>query len=720
MEVRGIKGSGIAALAASIAIFAVAAPTAGAASFSVTGTADGLSACTAGSCPTLRSAVAAANTTGGTNTITLPAGTYTLTPASGEIKITNGDKLTVNGAGAGQTIIDGNATSRIFRLTGQGTSLSISGVTLQHGAPQKNASGGAIEDNAYGNHQITIDKSTLTHNSVTGWGSGGAIDSLGNGAVTVTDSTISGNTAQWGPGGGVAAKNLTMSGSTVNGNSTTGGLGGGIFLYAPYYCYFCGNPVADGNQASVTPSPSIVNSTIVGNSTGSDGGTGGGIMVSLYRYYDAPVHSAPTQPDKNSQVGGLITIVHDTIVGNHAGWGGGNIVDWSYTSVALQASIVGVGTPNNCSMWWSAIDDGSNMFFDAANNPTPTDNCFDSEDFTFAPNDILAGSLPLVNGPGLETDSSGKFALGDNGGPTQTIALLPGSPAIDAEIALPLGLAGVHGHAADVAKTFCADVIGLPVTTDQRGAQRPDVNATNCDIGAFESGAAPLALTGSVAPNPGAVDKPLVYAFTVTNNGPSFATHSTFSATLPPGTTFNSATPSQGSCVATSATTVDCALGVIPDGTANVTISVTPHAAGTSYAVTGTASDRESGASAPLTLSANVPANAVANGTTTTAPSIAPKPSTQVHACVSRRDFPIHVQHLRRLHITSATVYVNGLAVRTVRGKHLTAPIDLRQLPKGTFTITIVAHQRSGHVLRGKRTYHTCTSKLAGHRHLYL
>jgi uncharacterized repeat protein (TIGR01451 family) len=720
MEVRGIKGSGIAALAASITIFAAAAPTAGAAGFSVTGTADGTSACTAGSCPTLRSAVAAANAAApGTNTITLPAGTYTLTPASGEIRITNGDRLTVNGAGAGLTIIDGNTTSRIFRLTGQGTSLSISGVTLQHGAPQTNASGGAIEDNAYGDHQITVDKSTLTHNSVTGYGSGGAIDSLGNGAVTVTDSTISGNTAQLGSGGGVAAKHLTMSGSTVNGNSTTGSLGGGIFIYTPYNCFpYCVDPVhADGNQASVTTSPSIVNSTIVGNSTGNDGGAGGGIAVSFLRYLDSPVHSAPTQPDKNVQVGGLISIVHDTIVGNNAGWNGGNIFDLSYTSVALQASIVGVGTPTNCAMWGTPIDYGSNMFFDAPNNPTPTDNCFDSEEFTFAPNDILAGSLPLVNGPGLETDSSGKFVLGDNGGPTQTIALLvPSSPAIDAETTLPLGLAGVKGHAADVVKTFCADVIGLPVTTDQRGAQRPDVYGTNCDIGAFESGAAPLALTGSVAPNPGAIDKPLVYAFTVNNNGPSFATHSTFSATLPSGTTFNSATPSQGSCATPTPTTVDCTLGVIPDGTASVSISVTPHAAG-SYAVTGTASDRESGASAPLTLSANVPVN----GTTTTVPSkIAPKPSTQVHACVSRRNFPIHVQHLRRLHIVSATVYVNGLAVRTVRGKQLTAPIDLRQLPKGTFTITIVAHPRNGHALSGKRTYHTCTTRLAGHKHLYL
>ena len=51
--------------------------------------------------------------------------------------------------------------------------------------------------------------------------------------------------------------------------------------------------------------------------------------------------------------------------------------------------------------------------------------------------------------------------LADNGGPTQTMALLPGSPAINAGVAVP------------------------GVTTDQRGVTRPQGNAT--DIGAFES-----------------------------------------------------------------------------------------------------------------------------------------------------------------------------------------------------------------------------------------
>jgi hypothetical protein len=62
--------------------------------------------------------------------------------------------------------------------------------------------------------------------------------------------------------------------------------------------------------------------------------------------------------------------------------------------------------------------------------------------------------------------------LSNNGGPTETIALLDGSPAIDA---IPL---------AD-----CTDQASLPnpIITDQRLFPRPDAGEANCDIGAYES-----------------------------------------------------------------------------------------------------------------------------------------------------------------------------------------------------------------------------------------
>jgi len=62
--------------------------------------------------------------------------------------------------------------------------------------------------------------------------------------------------------------------------------------------------------------------------------------------------------------------------------------------------------------------------------------------------------------------------LANNGGPTPTIALLKGSPAINA---IPLA--------------YCTDADSQPLKTDQRGFKRPA--GTECDIGAFEFGAVP-------------------------------------------------------------------------------------------------------------------------------------------------------------------------------------------------------------------------------------
>jgi hypothetical protein len=68
--------------------------------------------------------------------------------------------------------------------------------------------------------------------------------------------------------------------------------------------------------------------------------------------------------------------------------------------------------------------------------------------------------------------TSGALSLGplaDNGGPTETHALLPGSVAIDM-------IPGVD----------CVDADREPLTTDQRGKPRPETGGTMCDVGALE------------------------------------------------------------------------------------------------------------------------------------------------------------------------------------------------------------------------------------------
>ena len=89
-----------------------------------------------------------------------------------------------------------------------------------------------------------------------------------------------------------------------------------------------------------------------------------------------------------------------------------------------------------------------------------------------------------------------------------------------------------------------------------------------------------LSLTKSDAPDPVLAGQLLTYTLSVANAGPSSAPGVTVTDTLPAGVTFNSATPSQGTCSHSSGT-VTCAMGTIANGQgASVAISVTPQNAG--------------------------------------------------------------------------------------------------------------------------------------------
>ena len=80
---------------------------------------------------------------------------------------------------------------------------------------------------------------------------------------------------------------------------------------------------------------------------------------------------------------------------------------------------------------------------------------------SFSSSTSLAGTDPLL------------APLNSNGGPTQTMALLVGSPAIDL---IPPGINGC----------------GTTIATDQRGVSRPV--GSGCDVGAYEDATAPVQL----------------------------------------------------------------------------------------------------------------------------------------------------------------------------------------------------------------------------------
>jgi plastocyanin len=86
-------------------------------------------------------------------------------------------------------------------------------------------------------------------------------------------------------------------------------------------------------------------------------------------------------------------------------------------------------------------------------------------------------------------------------------------------------------------------------------------------------------------------------------------------------------------------------------------------------------------------------------------------------ACVSKRQFKIRLRGLDGVRVRSAQIILSGkqLPVRTEvidgRRRH-TSLIDLRGLPRGSYTIGIVVRTTDGKVLRGTRTYRTCADKL--------
>jgi len=138
---------------------------------------------------------------------------------------------------------------------------------------------------------------------------------------------------------------------------------------------------------------------------------------------------------------GNMTITNSTIAYNSASNGGGagnGLIDQG-SSTSLSGSIVANNTGGDCNTWYgSSIDNGYNLSSDSSCGFTGT------------------GSLQNTD-PKLGS-------LASNGGPTQTLALQDGSPAIDA---IPLSA-------------------NLCPRTDQRGNGRPDTGESRCDMGAYE------------------------------------------------------------------------------------------------------------------------------------------------------------------------------------------------------------------------------------------
>jgi hypothetical protein len=382
----------------------------------------------------LRDAITAANTMSATNGCAAGSGndainfsvTGTITLASALPPISR--ILTIGPRAPGITISGGGLS------VNSGAQLSVRFLTLINA------------QHAIGNFgTLTVTRTTFANNGVVG--AGAAISN--SGTLTVSYSTFTNNLAdrQCLPEPGLClsggaifnSKTAIITTSTFEGNVARGcftgrclgGEGGAIFnsgTLSVAASTFSQNstvvdgPAGEGGAIFNTGTLSVTNSTLSRNSAPVDGG--------------AIFNTGPTPA--------LIT--NSTFSGNFAPDGGAVFGPAKIKGSILAASISGV---ENCS------------------TPPPTDIGYNIS------NDNSCGFTQTGSANNLDPQLS-LAGLANNGGPTQTIALQSGSPAIDT---IPL---------AD-----CTNQALIPsrITIDQRGFNRPDARGEPaCDIGAYESG----------------------------------------------------------------------------------------------------------------------------------------------------------------------------------------------------------------------------------------
>ena len=317
-----------------------------------------------------------------------------------------------------------------------------------------------------GRASVTVSGSQIAGNH-SGFGGGidagiSAIDD-GAAALTVSNSTIEGNAGDQ-RGGGLditastrssfplppgpsirAAARVTVTASTISGNFG-GALGGGLYFNLGSDAAFSAGTVQasvnastiDGNSvgfdgggiyaqevgsANSTATLTVTNSTLFGNDGGSSSAQGGGLF------------NTARGPDSTTGV----TLLSVTVAFNVAAAGGGIVADAGHFTV--RSSIVA----DNVALFGSGPDALGN-FISGGHNLIGN---------TFASTGFDGGDLTGTSGNPLDP-LFGDF--GNFGGPTNTLSLLSGSPAIG------------HGDLAGPA-------------TDQRGVAR---SRTAPSIGAFE------------------------------------------------------------------------------------------------------------------------------------------------------------------------------------------------------------------------------------------
>jgi CSLREA domain-containing protein len=396
---------------------------------------------TASNTCSLRAAIQEANRLPGTQTINIPAGTYTLAipPADeGGTEADAGGDLDLQGsvvlAGANRAtvIIDGADLARVFDVA-PGASATIRGMTIRNGT---DLGGGGVRVTSAA---LTLD-SVIVQDNVSNFKGGGIeVDGLDS-VLDLRNSIVRNNRAPFfgGDGGGIAANGrITISLASITGNEASSS-GGGLF--------------ASGTV-------NVTQSTVAGNRAVGGGvfSNGGGISASGLNLAQSTVSGNSA----DAQGGGVFasgTIVNSTISGNMSATSGGG------ASTSGTLSLLNVTIAAN-----RATAGGNGLFRFGSTSELGLQNTILAD----PPGVECAGLLPVSRGSNIASDRSCGLAgggdrqaldalidpLADNGGPTRTHLPRFNSPAINT-----------------------AASVGLAV--DQRGVTRPQ--GARPDIGAVE------------------------------------------------------------------------------------------------------------------------------------------------------------------------------------------------------------------------------------------
>jgi hypothetical protein len=440
----------------------------------------------------LRAAIQAANADTTPDTITfdpsLNGGRITAT--SGPLPTITATGLTIQGPGSNALTVAGNANGTVLTVGSGVSGVTISGLTISDGGSAIfgiTSGGGIANDGTLALVGCIVSQNGISSEGFAALGGGIAND----GTMTITSCVITGNSVH-GKVGSVGAGidnrgQMTITDSTVSGNVASGPFltvaGGGISNSGTLTLLRC---TVSGNQANTTAGSAsgggvatmgssvttIIDCTITGNSSPG----GGGVQV----------------------LGGTLALTNCTVALNV---GGGIALSGGAPAVGLHNTIVAQNT-SGPDVSGAVQSGGDNLI----GNP--------------------AGATGLLPGDRTNVDPL-LGPLQSNGGPTQTLALLPGSPAIDA-----------GSNAAP----------GLPAT-DQRGLNRVVNNVV--DIGAFEYQPPGTTRTLTAAPNPGVLDRPITLTATVAGAAPGSNVPTGFVTFSCRGVTLGTATLSGGTVTLT-------------------------------------------------------------------------------------------------------------------------------------------------------------------------